>query len=91
MKRSSSKSTAKKVGISQNRMLEARLKANLISAIIKAVEKDNFTHAQVAKNAGLSRSTVTGILSGSLQKVTLDRILRLVEALGLSVELKVHK
>jgi hypothetical protein len=39
----------------------------------------------------MARSAVTGILSGSLQKITIDRILRLVEAVGLLPELKLHK
>jgi hypothetical protein len=32
---------------------------------------------------------VTGILSGSLQKVTIDRVLKLVEAANLVAEVKV--
>jgi hypothetical protein len=33
------------------------------------------------------RSAVTGILSGSLQKVTIDRVLRLLEAAGLAADI----
>jgi predicted XRE-type DNA-binding protein len=40
--------------------------------------------------SGLPRSAVTGILSGSLQKVTIDRVLRLVEAAGLTVNVRVQ-
>ncbi|NJR43984.1 hypothetical protein HC761_00455, partial [bacterium] len=36
--------------------------------------------AELAARSHLPRSAVTGILSGSLQKVTIDRVLRLVEA-----------
>jgi hypothetical protein len=34
---------------------------------------------------------VTGILSGSLQKVTIDRVLKLIEAVGLVAEVKVKR
>ena len=34
---------------------------------------------------------VTGILSGSLQKVTIDRVLRLVEAAGLEAEIRIRR
>jgi hypothetical protein len=34
---------------------------------------------------------VTGILSGSLQKVTIDRVLRLVDAVGLEAQIKVRR
>jgi predicted XRE-type DNA-binding protein len=44
-----------------------------------------------ARAHGLPRSAVTGILSGSLQKVTIDRVLRLVEAAGLEAEIRVHR
>ncbi len=41
--------------------------------------------------SGIPRSAVTGILSGSLQKVTLNRVLRLVEGVGLTAEIKVKE
>jgi hypothetical protein len=34
---------------------------------------------------------VTGILSGSLQKVMIDRVLRLVDAVGLEAEIKIRR
>jgi hypothetical protein len=34
---------------------------------------------------------VTGILSGSLQKVTIDRVLRLIDAVGLEAEIRVRR
>jgi transcriptional regulator with XRE-family HTH domain len=55
------------------------------------VRRRGLTHAELAKRSGLSRTTVTGILSGSLQKVTIDRVLRLVEAAGLEAQLKVRR
>ena len=39
----------------------------------------------------IPRSAVTGILSGSLQKVTIDRVLKLVAAVGLVAEVKVTR
>jgi predicted XRE-type DNA-binding protein len=82
---------AKKLGISPLRGVEAVIKAQLIAAVIKEVEKQDLTHESLAKKAKLPRSAVTGILSGSLQKVTIDRVLKLVEAVGLTPELKLHK
>lgn len=82
---------ARKLGISPLRGIEAVIKAQLIAAVIKEVEKQDLTHAELAKKAKLPRSAVTGILSGSLQKITIDRVLKLVEAVGLRPELKLHK
>jgi predicted XRE-type DNA-binding protein len=82
---------AKQLGISKRRGLEAVMKARLISAVLREVERRQFTHDQLARRSGLPRSAVTGILSGSLQKVTIDRVLRLVDAAGLEAEIRVRR
>ena len=82
---------AKKLGIDPARGIEAVIKAQLIAAVVDQVESQGITHSELAKKAKLPRSAVTGILSGSLQKVTIDRVLRLVEAVGLRPEIKLHK
>jgi hypothetical protein len=46
---------------------------------------------QLAKLSGLPRSAVAGILSGSLQEVAIDRVLRLFEVVGLEAEVKVRR
>ncbi len=91
MKATSGAALAKKLGISPARGMEAVIKAQLISAVLKATDAKGITHAEVAKRSGLPRSAVTGILSGSLQKVTIDRVLRLIEAVGLVAEVKVKR
>ena len=78
-------------GVSHARGQEAVMKAQMITAILAAAEKLSLTHAEIAKKAKIPRSAVTGILSGSLQKVTIDRVLRLVEAVGLVAEVRLRK
>jgi predicted XRE-type DNA-binding protein len=82
---------ARLLGIPKRRGLEAVLKANLIAAIIREVDRRGLTHMEVASRSGLPRSAVTGILSGSLQKVTIDRLLRLLEAVGLEASIRVRR
>ena len=90
-KRTSAERLSQLLGIPASRGMEAVMKAQLISAVLKAVEKEGLTHVELAKLSGLPRSAVTGILSGSLQKITIDRVLKLVEAAGLVAEVKVHR
>lgn len=71
--------------------MEAVLKAQFIVAVVHEVERLGMTHAKWASRSGLARSAVTGILSGSLQKVTIDRLLRLLEAVGLEAEIRVRR
>jgi len=82
---------ARDLEIPRARGLEAVLKAKLIGAILEEVKRRDLTHAHLAERSGLPRSAVTGILSGSLQRVTIDRVLRLVEAAGLEADIKVRR
>jgi len=91
MKSSSGSELAKRLGISPARGMDAVMKAQLITAVLKGIAAQHLTHAEVAKRSGLPRSAVTGILSGSLQKVTIDRVLKLVDAVGLIAEVRVRR
>ena len=82
---------AKMFGVSEARAAESIIKAQLISAVIKEVKAQNLTHAELAKKSKIPRSAVTGILSGSLQKITIDRVLRLVDAVGLVPQIKLTR
>jgi predicted XRE-type DNA-binding protein len=87
-KRTSGVEIARILSIPRSRGIEAEFKAQMITAILKAAAKHGFTHAELAERSGLPRSAVTGILSGSLQKVTIDRVLRLVEAAKLEAQIR---
>ncbi len=91
MKTTSTFELASQLNISKTRALESKLKAQLIDALLKAIDKQHLTHAEVSRRSGVARSAVTGILAGSLQKVTLDRVLKLLEAVGLTAEIRIKK
>jgi predicted XRE-type DNA-binding protein len=79
------------LSIPKTRALEATLKAQPIGAVVKEASRRRLTHAELAQRSGLPRSAVTGILAGSLQRVTIDRLLRLVEAAGLEAALRIRR
>ena len=91
VRRTSPARLARQLSIPKSRGMEAVLKAQLIAAIVREVGRRGLTHADVAAHSGLPRSAVTGILSGSLQKVTIDRVLRLLEAVGLEASVRVRR
>lgn len=82
---------AESLGVEPMRAAEAEVKASLTKAIIREVAKQDLTHQEVAELAGVARTTVTGIVNGSLQKVSIDRLLRIISAIGLSVHVSVKK
>jgi antitoxin component HigA of HigAB toxin-antitoxin module len=90
-KKTSADHLAKLLGIPKSRGLEAVLKAQFIAAVLREVDRRGLTHAALAAHSGLPRSAVTGILSGSLRKVTINRVLRLVEAAGLEADVLVRR
>lgn len=78
-------------GLPPSRGLEAEVKAVLTLAIIQGIEKQGLTHQNVAEAAGVARSTVSGIVNGSLQRVTIDRLIRILGAIGFGLQLKIKK
>lgn len=88
---SSVSSFAKGIGVSEARSIESKLKAKLVAAIRREMEKQELSHDQVAKLAGVARTNITGIISGSVTSVTLDRLVRIAAALGLSMDLEIKK
>lgn len=67
----------------------AELKAKLTKEIIKIMDKRGLTHQEVSELSTIPRSAITGIVSGSLQKVTIDRLMRILSSLGKSISVKV--
>lgn len=82
---------AESLGLPASRGLESEVKAALTKALIQEIERNDLTHQEVADLADVSRTTVTGIINGSLQKITIDRLLRLLGAVGLGVEVRVKR
>lgn len=76
------------LGLSAEHGIIAEMKASLTKEIIKAIDKKKLTHKDVAELSGVPRSAITGIVNGSLQKVSIDRLIRIVGSLGKKVELK---
>ena len=77
------------LGLPPSRALLAEIKAKLTKEIIKMVERENLTHQEISNLSGIPRPAITGIISGSLQRVSIDRLVRILAALGKTVELNV--
>ncbi len=80
-----------RISASEERDLESRLKAKLVAAIRREIDRQKLSHAKVGKLAGIARTNVTGIISGSVTSVTLDRLVRIADALGLTMDLEIKK
>ena len=65
------------------------LKAKLTKEIIKNIIHQQLTHQELSQLSGVPRSAITGIINGSMQNVTLDRLIRILSSLGLRIEMKI--
>jgi predicted XRE-type DNA-binding protein len=81
----------KDLGLSRDQIEIAKIKTKIKTRIKKLVEKQNMTMTKLAELSGLTRSVVSGIINGSLQSVSLERLIRLASALDLSVDITLKK
>jgi len=82
---------AKALGLPATAAHEWRARSDLATALIAAVEREQLTHAEVARRAKTSRTRITSILNRNLQHVTTDLLIRILGALGYEVKLSVSR
>jgi len=70
------------LGLSRLDAAEMDVRRQINDKIIEAVDESDFTHAQVARMSGTSRSRVTAILNRDRRHVSTDLMLRILAALG---------
>ena len=79
------------LGISPERVGISVMKTKLKQRIIKETLKRDVLNIQLAQSSGLTRTVVSGIINGSLQSVSLERLIRLAFAIDLVVDLNIKR
>ena len=85
------KELSKLLGLSEAEGIEAEIKADMMKKIRDLVKKDGLTHKQVADRSGVGRTVVTQIVNCSIQRITIDRLLKVLISLGVSPVIKYKK
>ena len=67
------------------------LKAELVTRIDKIVRQRGLKQVEAAKLLGLSQPDVSRLLRGSFQEYSIERLLRLLTALGRDVEIVIRE
>jgi predicted XRE-type DNA-binding protein len=81
----------KSLGVAPDRLRVSKMKTKIKQKILQAVEAKGLSAAEVANTSGLSRTVISGILNGSLQSVSLERLIRLAAAVDLEIELSIRE
>ena len=81
----------KDFGILPERIGISEMKTKLKQRIKQETLKRNVSIVQLAELSGLTRTVVSGIINGSLQSVSLERLIRLAFAIDLVVDLSIRR
>jgi predicted XRE-type DNA-binding protein len=82
---------AKALGLSAADAKEWQVQYALLRRLKEIVQKENITHADLAKRAGTSRTRVTTILNDNLEHVSSDLLIRILGSLGYRVRISVSR
>lgn len=70
---------------------EMAVKSDFISVVGLAIKKRGLTQAQAAKLCGTHQTTLSKVLSGKLDSITLDQLTKWIIALGGDVKISVSQ
>jgi predicted XRE-type DNA-binding protein len=79
------------LGLSKDQIEIAKLKTKIKKEILLMVKLTGINPTDLAEKSGLARSVVSGIVNGSLQSVSIERLIKLAMALGLEVGINLKK
>ena len=79
------------LGLSPAETGQMEFRSELTCELIRIIHNGSLTHAEIAKNAGTSRTRVTAIANGNTQGISTDLLIRVLTATGHRVELRVRK
>lgn len=79
------------LGLSAADTAEMEIRSELTVALAKIIQAARLTHAEIAKNAGTSRTRVTAIANGNTHGVSTDVLIRVLAAKGHRAEVRVKR
>ncbi len=77
------------IGFSHEEAAELTAKSNLIMAVEETIEKRKLTQKQAAEICGTDQPTLSKVLRGRMEIVTMDRLFSWLTLLGRVVEFKI--
>ena len=86
-----SEALAGALGLSSTEAREWQVQHALLTRLKEIVRQQKFTHAEIARRSGASRTRVTAILNDDLEHVSTDLLIRIPASLGYRVKVSVVK
>ena len=85
----STKELCKLLGLPTSESTKVEMRRDIVIAIRRRLEREDLTHAEAAKKAGVGRTVITGIVNGNIEKISTDRLIDVASNLGIILALKV--
>ena len=85
------KDLSKLLGLSEADAIEAEIKGDMMKKIRELVAKEGLTHQEVSDMSGVGRTVVTQIVNCSIQRITIDRLVKVLISLGITPQIKYKK
>jgi predicted XRE-type DNA-binding protein len=82
---------AKILGLPAASGKEWQVQHSLLKRLKEIVRREGITHAQIAAQAGTSRTRITAILNDDLEHVSTDLLIRVLASLGYRVKVSVTR
>jgi predicted XRE-type DNA-binding protein len=78
------------IGFDEIEAAELAAKSDLIASLLRAIKARKLNQSDAARLCGTDQPTLSKVLSGKLDSVTIDRLAKWIVALGGRVEIKVE-
>lgn len=78
------------IGFSPAEAAELTAKSKLISAIGETIKRRGLTQSEAAQRCGTDQPTLSKVLRGRMESVTIDRLTAWLIALGRTIEIRVR-
>ena len=82
-------SLARALGLPSTEAKQWQVQHALLTRLKQIVRVHRFTHLEIARRSGTSRTRVTAILNDDLEHVSTDLLIRILAALGYRVKVSV--
>ena len=83
------KQLCKILGLPESEAAKIEIRRDLVIAIKRTVDKNEWTHAEAAEEAEVGRTVMTAILNGHLERISTDRLIDIAHRIGLKLKLNV--
>lgn len=77
------------LGLSPERALELKIKADILIAISAHIERKGYTQKEVGKLLGIHQPDASRLVNGKISGITVDKLLRYAGKLNLGAEIRV--